>query len=555
MRTRGNSSGRNGILFPFLILFILCAAPGRAVPAGSAATVLIDPSETHQTIEGFGASLYYYSNWLTAHPNKEDIYYYIFDDLGLDILRLGNTFRPGTDFHPDAVEFVSKAEEILGHPVKVLVSSWSPPSELKSNGSENNGGTLVKKNGEFDYEGFAQYWSDALDAYAAVGIVPEYVSIQNEPGFVATWESCELLQTEMNGKAGYDRALDAVARKLAERGSPPKILASEVLGIGYNLFQNYARYFNHDLVYGYAHHLYHGGDPKNPDQFLGNMRILARDYADKPRFQTEYSNADADWFNTAWIMHNSLAVEEVSAYLHWGLIWGGLDNSELVQLESPWGRNSWTTDEGYVLSDRYYAFRQYSKFIDPGWKRITATVDSSPLRISAYISADGDSLTAVALNVSQSAVTVSFDLGGYRISSGRMIRTSQTEKGGDVGPFDASMPIDLPGRSITTFVLRGAPSAVNGRGSAPSGFFLDSNYPNPFNSQTTIRFGLRARSEAVLKFLDLHGRMVREMRLGTLPQGTHSARFDAAGLPTGVYLYRLETGEGTSAAGKMVFSK
>jgi glucuronoarabinoxylan endo-1,4-beta-xylanase len=555
MMLSGNSSRKNGICFPLLVLSLSCVTPGRAVPARSAATVLINPSETHQTIEGFGASLYYYSNWLTAHPNKEDIYYYIFDDLGLDILRLGNTFRPGTAFNPDAREFVPKAEEFLGRPVKVLISSWSPPAALKSNGKETDGGTLVKKNGAFDYEGFAQYWSDALDAYAAVGIVPEYISIQNEPGFVATWESCELLQTEMSGKAGYDKALLAVAAKLAERGSPPKILASEVLGIGYNLFQNYAKYFNSGLVYGYAHHLYHGGDPKKPDQFIGNMQTIARDFSDKPRFQTEYSSADADWFNTAWIMHNSLAVEEVSAYLHWGLIWGDLDNSELVQLEFPWDRSRWTTDDGYVLSDRYYAFRQFSKFIDPGWKRISASATSDALRISAYISPDGDSLTAVALNVSQSSEPVSFDLGGYWVSSGRMIRTSQSEKGADLGPFDAAIPIDLPGRSITTIVLKGTPSAVKGKAALPSGFFLESNYPNPFNPQTFIRFGLSRRTDAVLMFTDMTGRRVRELRLGILPAGPHRVRFDATGLAAGVYVCRLETGEGTSAARKMILSK
>jgi O-glycosyl hydrolase len=70
-----------------------------AILAGPMATALLNPSETHQTIEGFGASQYYYSNWLTAHPNKEDIYVHLFDDLGLDILRLGNTFRPGTAFN------------------------------------------------------------------------------------------------------------------------------------------------------------------------------------------------------------------------------------------------------------------------------------------------------------------------------------------------------------------------------------------------------------------------------------------------------------------------
>jgi hypothetical protein len=245
----------------------------------------------------------------------------------------------------------------------------------------------------------------------------------------------------------------------------------------------------------------------------------------------------------------------VSAYLYWGLFWDVQTGSPLVALENPWNRSGWKTSEGYRMTDAYYAFRQFSKFIDPGWKRITATVDSNPLRISAFISADGDSLTAVALNVSQTPVPLSLDLGGYLVSSGRMIRTSQAEKGVDLGPFDASIQIDLPGRSITTIVLQGTPSAVKREESRPSGFFLESNYPNPFNSQTFIRFGLSRRTDAVLRFADLMGRTVRELRLGVLPAGTHRVRFNATGLAAGVYVFRLETGEGMSAAGKMILSK
>jgi hypothetical protein len=304
--------------------------------------------------------------------------------------------------------------------------------------------------------------------------------------------------------------------------------------------------------------LYHGesdnvNDNHNPDLFVTNLAAIAKNYPGKPIFQTEYDRGD--WFNTAWLMHNALVHGNVSAYLYWGLFWDVQTGSPLVALENPWNRSGWKTSEGYRMTDAYYAFRQFSKFIDPGWKRITATVDSNPLRISAFISADGDSLTAVALNVSQTPVPLSLDLGGYLVSSGRMIRTSQAEKGVDLGPFDASIQIDLPGRSITTIVLQGTPSAVKREESRPSGFFLESNYPNPFNSQTFIRFGLSRRTDAVLRFADLMGRTVRELRLGVLPAGTHRVRFNATGLAAGVYVFRLETGEGMSAAGKMILSK
>ncbi|NBC18833.1 MAG: T9SS type A sorting domain-containing protein, partial [Bacteroidetes bacterium] len=45
-----------------------------------------------------------------------------------------------------------------------------------------------------------------------------------------------------------------------------------------------------------------------------------------------------------------------------------------------------------------------------------------------------------------------------------------------------------------------------------------------------------------LAVYDLLGREVAVLAEGTQPAGTHTATFDAAGLPSGVYLYRLEAG-------------
>ncbi|MBN1893368.1 T9SS type A sorting domain-containing protein [bacterium] len=545
----GNSNSR--LSARMAVFFAFCVLLGGGIV--HSATGSFAPAETHQTIEGFGGSAYYYDNWLTAHPYKEDIYYYMFEDLGTDILRFGNQYGHSAGaFNPHSPEIAAAAEDYLGHPVKILFSSWSPPAYLKSNNSTKNGGTLVKKDGHFDYAGYGQYWAESLDAYEELGIVPEYVSIQNEPGYVDTWETCELLETEKNGKAGYDSALNAVYDALQARGNPPKLLASEVLGIGYNLFQNYARYFNHDQVFGYAHHLYHGGDPKHPDAFLPAMKAMASGFGDKPRFQTEYSNGDADWLNTAWIMHNSLVYEEVSAYLHWGLMWPG--DNELVKIDNPWNSSGWETSDGFSLTGRYYAFRQFSKFIDPGWKRITADVDSKNIRLSAYISADGDSLTAVILNVSQTDESLSLDLGGYQMAYGSVIRTSETEFGEDLGAFDPSSPLDVPARSITTICMTGQTgSAVGSGGSSrlPGTPVIQSIFPNPFNPSTVVCFYIPASAQTRLVLSDLRGREIRTFLPGALHAGQHSVQLDGSGLASGVYVLQLRTNTGLTAGRKV----
>ncbi|MCP4684151.1 MAG: T9SS type A sorting domain-containing protein [bacterium] len=75
----------------------------------------------------------------------------------------------------------------------------------------------------------------------------------------------------------------------------------------------------------------------------------------------------------------------------------------------------------------------------------------------------------------------------------------------------------------------------------PGSFVLHQNYPNPFNPTTTILFNLSARSAAQLDIFDITGRTVESRKLGVLPSGDHTVEFDASGLASGVYFYRLAT--------------
>jgi hypothetical protein len=77
----------------------------------------------------------------------------------------------------------------------------------------------------------------------------------------------------------------------------------------------------------------------------------------------------------------------------------------------------------------------------------------------------------------------------------------------------------------------------------PDEFALGQNYPNPFNPTTTVEFTMPRSARARLVVYDLLGRTVAVLRDGVLPAGRHSATFDAGGLASGVYLYRLETAD------------
>jgi uncharacterized protein DUF4397/type IX secretion system substrate protein len=84
-------------------------------------------------------------------------------------------------------------------------------------------------------------------------------------------------------------------------------------------------------------------------------------------------------------------------------------------------------------------------------------------------------------------------------------------------------------------------------GTLPSTYDLETNYPNPFNPSTMIRFSTPQTGTVRLAVYDLLGREVRVLVDGLVNAGDHEVRFDAKDLPSGTYLYRLETGSGSLA--------
>jgi len=76
----------------------------------------------------------------------------------------------------------------------------------------------------------------------------------------------------------------------------------------------------------------------------------------------------------------------------------------------------------------------------------------------------------------------------------------------------------------------------------PETFYVEQNYPNPFNPSTILQFGLPARAYTTVEVFNLLGQRVATVFDGLMDAGIHELRFDASGLVTGVYLYRVQAG-------------
>jgi photosystem II stability/assembly factor-like uncharacterized protein len=96
---------------------------------------------------------------------------------------------------------------------------------------------------------------------------------------------------------------------------------------------------------------------------------------------------------------------------------------------------------------------------------------------------------------------------------------------------------------LILFTSHGGLTGVGDQGGfPPTRFVLEQNYPNPFNPSTNISFDLPARSFVSLKVFDLLGKEVASIVSEVLPAGHYSRHWNAAGMPSGVYFYRLHAG-------------
>ena len=111
------------------------------------------------------------------------------------------------------------------------------------------------------------------------------------------------------------------------------------------------------------------------------------------------------------------------------------------------------------------------------------------------------------------------------------------------GVNPASTSLILKGEWETLPLFVQSPVGVGGTG-VPNGFALEQNYPNPFSMSaqgaTNIRFSTPG-GPTRLQVYDIRGRLVKTLVDGPMAPGTHDVRFAPRSLPSGTYLYRLES--------------
>jgi len=184
--------------------------------------------------------------------------------------------------------------------------------------------------------------------------------------------------------------------------------------------------------------------------------------------------------------------------------------------------------------------------------------------ISGKISSNGGSTLSgtliSALNSDGAVISTSFSVngGGYTVPS--LLNDNYTIKASKVGyktsGYSGKINIDLSSQPVVNGVdISMDVTGIDGKGiNLPKSFALFQNYPNPFNPTTTIRYSVPKASLIALKVYDILGREVETLVNEQKMASNYKVEFNGSKLASGIYFYRLSTGEYISTK-KMILLK
>ena len=407
-------------------------ACGNGTPA--ATDVVVDLTRGLQTMDGFGISTAFQSTALT--DAQADQFFDPTKGIGISIFRLGigsngDTLGPWSD-----------ATKAAARGVVVWATPWSPPANCKSNDNVNDGGTLDTN----CYDS----WSTTLASFVALaqqdaGVQLMGISAQNEPENTTPYPSCVFTGAQM---VAFVKVLGP---KLKALTPPVQLLAPESASwadLWGNSPYDYGDAILADPTAAAA------VDILATHEYITQVAVAPPAGVTKKIWETEMSGVEGypesgpssditDGLVVAHWIYDGIVVGGASAW-HW---W--------------WTQSLNPDNEGLLLQDgtitkRFYTMGNYSKFIRPGYQRMTiAGTIPSGIEITAYSNSSDGTVVIVADNPGTTAVSVSLFISGVAPCSMTPWVTSSSANlasGAAISVSQSRFSASLGAQTVTTFV-------------------------------------------------------------------------------------------------------
>ena len=299
-------------------------------------------------------------------------------------------------FHTDRDEkyllpMILDAQRTAGKPIALLVSPWSPPAFMKTNGDMNHGGKLKKE--------WWPLWAECMAKYTAFyrerGCDVQMISIQNEPAATQTWDSCIYTAKEEGEfapllRAALDRAGCADVKVFAWDHNKDILV--------YRAQETMAVEGAEEALSGLAIHWYTG------DHFDA-VRLVKERWPEKEVWFTEgcveYSRFDGmnSLHKAEMYAHDILGNLNagISGSIDWNLLLDAKGGPNHVGnfCEAPVMLNEDASD--FLVMSEYYYIGHFSRYIEEGAVLLGSSVFSPCVEATAFENPDG-SRVVVLLN-------------------------------------------------------------------------------------------------------------------------------------------------------------
>lgn len=139
----------------------------------------------------------------------------------------------------------------------------------------------------------------------------------------------------------------------------------------------------------------------------------------------------------------------------------------------------------------------------------------------------------------QQIISHVFGSGGGQLQSGNY-RIASTVGQSAIGSVQSHEFQKNIGYWHQTGLSGGPPTSIEDLEEIPNEFVLEQNYPNPFNPSTQIRFSIPEHSHVNLSVYNLLGQHITTLVNENRNPGWYDVTFDASGLSSGMFIYRIE---------------
>jgi len=425
----------------FLLVFLSLSAQAQ--------TATIQWGTSYQTIDGFGAAMTEWNNPFSAA--ELDFFCSPTSGIGLSLLRVEVN---GSGSYPN----VASMQGCASRGASVWAMSLSPPASMKTNGSTicSTNGSTIGYLASSSYPAFATYLSNLITTFKNNGVNLYGISPQNEPDYCPG----------LNGTYAYDGAIwtGADFQSFIESNLGPTMAANGQSGVKI-IFPESATWLAQSYESGTPGYSALSS-PCMSDAGCANYvgvtawhdyddaSVISNPYSLSHFWETEdsdpnnpYDSSMEDALTWANLIQSRMAQANATAWHWWVIQFVGATSNE--GLEDP---------SGFSLSNlpkRTYAIGNFSKFIRPGWVRISATLSpQSGVTVSAYKDSSSGQFAIVAINQNGSSVAQEFVLNAFSPATVTPWITSANLSLAEEPSVAAggSFTYTLPAESVTTFV-------------------------------------------------------------------------------------------------------